>query len=206
MRGDMSGERARSPPFKAPFYVRHTAAAVLGASVTAAIKAEPLPRRNVNVPVARGLLFAPAHRGDGYRIVTDNFATFQFHTRFAVAVARCCRRRRCHPRRRRSSIKHAAGRGQLCPRAGDLARPDEDGGRVGRGRSTKLGFLTGKEQSEPRGFTTKVAKYAYGAGNWSVKQVRVPDNSEEGIAAAVTEQEGGSSCRRSSGRRRLTAR
>jgi hypothetical protein len=52
------------------------------------------------------------------------------------------------------------------------------------------GFLTGKEQSEPRGFTTKVAKYAYGAGNWSVKQVRVPDNSEEGIAAAVTEQEG----------------
>lgn len=53
---------------------------------------------------------------------------------------------------------------------------------------TNWGFLTGREQSEPRGFSTNVAKYSYGAGQWSVKSVRVPDNTPEGIAAAVSEQ------------------
>ena len=50
------------------------------------------------------------------------------------------------------------------------------------------GFLTGREQSEPRGFSTKVAKYSYGPSKWSVKTVRVPDDTPEGVAAAVSEQ------------------
>ena len=50
------------------------------------------------------------------------------------------------------------------------------------------GFLAGKPQPEPRGFSTNVAKYAYGGGQWSVKTVRVPDNSDEGVAAAESEQ------------------
>jgi len=50
------------------------------------------------------------------------------------------------------------------------------------------GFLTGKEQSEPRGYSNNVAKYSYGQGKWSVKHVRVPDNTEEGISAATSEQ------------------
>ena len=52
------------------------------------------------------------------------------------------------------------------------------------------GFLTGREPPPARGFSTKVAKYSYGAGQWSVSAVRVPDNSEEGMAAASAEQEG----------------
>ena len=51
------------------------------------------------------------------------------------------------------------------------------------------GFLTGKEQSAPRGFSSNVAKYSYGPSKWSVKSVRVPDNSAEGIAAATSEQD-----------------
>ena len=50
------------------------------------------------------------------------------------------------------------------------------------------GFLTGREPPEVRGFSTNVAKYAYGGGQWSVKSVRVADNSDEGIAAALSEQ------------------
>jgi hypothetical protein len=50
------------------------------------------------------------------------------------------------------------------------------------------GFLTGREQQAPRGFSTNVAKYSYGQGQWSVKTVRVPDTSDEGIAAATSEQ------------------
>ena len=50
------------------------------------------------------------------------------------------------------------------------------------------GFLTGREQGVPRGFSENVAKYSYGPGKWSVKSVRVPDNSDEGIAAATSEQ------------------
>ena len=50
------------------------------------------------------------------------------------------------------------------------------------------GFLTGRRQSEARGFSTKVAKYSYGPSKWSVKTVRVPDNSAEGLAAAESEQ------------------
>jgi len=50
------------------------------------------------------------------------------------------------------------------------------------------GFLTGQEQTDPRGFSKKVAKYAYAGGKWTVKQVRVPDDSQEGIDAAESEQ------------------
>ena len=50
------------------------------------------------------------------------------------------------------------------------------------------GFLAGREPPEPRGFSTKVAKYSYGGGQWSVKSVRVPDNTAEGLAAATSEQ------------------
>ncbi|KAL1527503.1 hypothetical protein AB1Y20_008959 [Prymnesium parvum] len=50
------------------------------------------------------------------------------------------------------------------------------------------GFLTGREPPPPRGFSHNVAKYAYGQGKWSVKSVRVADESEEGVAAAVSEQ------------------
>lgn len=51
------------------------------------------------------------------------------------------------------------------------------------------GFLAGRKQPEARGFSTNVAKYSYGQGQWSVKQVRVPDNSAEGLAAAQSEQD-----------------
>lgn len=50
------------------------------------------------------------------------------------------------------------------------------------------GFLTGREPPPPRGFSQNVAKYAYGQGKWSVKSVRVQDDTEEGVAAAVSEQ------------------
>lgn len=50
------------------------------------------------------------------------------------------------------------------------------------------GFLTGREQPEPRGFSSNVAKYSYGQGQWSVMHVRVPDTSAEGVAAAQSEQ------------------
>ena len=53
---------------------------------------------------------------------------------------------------------------------------------------TNWGFLTGRDQSAPRGFSTKVAKYSYGPSKWSVKSVRVPDDSEEGVGAAESEQ------------------
>ena len=45
------------------------------------------------------------------------------------------------------------------------------------------GFLTGREQPEPRGFSTSVAKYATSGGKWTVKTVRVADDSEPGVAA-----------------------
>jgi len=51
------------------------------------------------------------------------------------------------------------------------------------------GFLAGREQPEPRGFSSNVAKYAYGAGQWTVMHVRVPDNSAEGVGAAQSEQD-----------------
>lgn len=51
------------------------------------------------------------------------------------------------------------------------------------------GFLTGREQSAPRGYSLNVAKYSYGQSQWTVKAVRVPDNTEEGIAAATSEQQ-----------------
>ena len=51
------------------------------------------------------------------------------------------------------------------------------------------GFLANKGQGAARGFSTKVAKYSYGQSKWTVKSVRVPDNSEEGIAAAQMEQD-----------------
>ena len=51
------------------------------------------------------------------------------------------------------------------------------------------GFLANKGQGAPRGFSTKVAKYSYGQSKWSVKSVRVPDNSAEGLAAAQSEQD-----------------
>ena len=50
------------------------------------------------------------------------------------------------------------------------------------------GFLTGKEQPDARGFSQKVAKYAYAGGKWTVKQVRVPDDTQEGTSAAESEQ------------------
>ena len=50
------------------------------------------------------------------------------------------------------------------------------------------GFLTGKELPEPRGFSTNVAKYAYGGNKWTVSSMRVPDDSAEGLAAAQSEQ------------------
>lgn len=54
--------------------------------------------------------------------------------------------------------------------------------------NSNWGFLTGKEQSAPRGFSERVAKYSYGPSKWTVKAVRVPDNTEEGLAAAMSEQ------------------
>lgn len=50
------------------------------------------------------------------------------------------------------------------------------------------GFLTGREPPPPRGFSHKVAKYTHSQGKWTVKGVRVADDSEEGIASAVSEQ------------------
>uniref|UniRef100_A0A7S2BQZ5 Uncharacterized protein n=1 Tax=Haptolina brevifila TaxID=156173 RepID=A0A7S2BQZ5_9EUKA len=49
------------------------------------------------------------------------------------------------------------------------------------------GFLTGREQPEARGFSSNVAKYAYGQGQWTVMHVRVPDNTPEGLSAAQSE-------------------
>ena len=51
------------------------------------------------------------------------------------------------------------------------------------------GFLAGKELPPPRGFSSNVAKYAYGSGQWTVSNVRVPDSSKEGLAAAKSEQD-----------------
>lgn len=50
------------------------------------------------------------------------------------------------------------------------------------------GFLAGREPPPARGFSQKVAKYSYGNQKWSVKSVRVPDDSDEGVAAAESEQ------------------
>jgi hypothetical protein len=50
------------------------------------------------------------------------------------------------------------------------------------------GFLADKRHPEPRGFSTSVAKYSTGGGKWSVKTVRVPDDSAAGLAAAECEQ------------------
>eukprot|EP00316_Scyphosphaera_apsteinii_P010013 CAMPEP_0119330456 /NCGR_PEP_ID=MMETSP1333-20130426/78322_1 /TAXON_ID=418940 /ORGANISM="Scyphosphaera apsteinii, Strain RCC1455" /LENGTH=248 /DNA_ID=CAMNT_0007339849 /DNA_START=45 /DNA_END=792 /DNA_ORIENTATION=+ len=50
------------------------------------------------------------------------------------------------------------------------------------------GFLIGKGEPPPRGFSTALAKYIKPVGGWTVKSIRVPDNSEEGIAAACSEQ------------------
>ena len=50
------------------------------------------------------------------------------------------------------------------------------------------GFLAGRGETEARGFSTSVAKYATSGGKWSVKTVRVEDPSAEGVAAAESEQ------------------
>jgi len=51
------------------------------------------------------------------------------------------------------------------------------------------GFLAGREQPEPRGFSTSVAKYSTSGGKWTVKSVRVADDSEAGVLAAASEQD-----------------
>ena len=48
------------------------------------------------------------------------------------------------------------------------------------------GFLAGREPEETRGFSKNLAKYSQG-GVSSVKPVRVPDDTTEGIAAADSE-------------------
>lgn len=55
--------------------------------------------------------------------------------------------------------------------------------------NSNWGFLAGRDQQAPRGFSERVAKYSYGPSKWTVKSVRVPDNSEEGVAAAQSEQD-----------------
>ena len=49
------------------------------------------------------------------------------------------------------------------------------------------GFLANKAQPPPRGFSSNVAKYAHGVGQWTVSAVRVRDDSKEGMAAALSE-------------------
>lgn len=49
------------------------------------------------------------------------------------------------------------------------------------------GFLANKPQPPARGFSSNVAKYSAGAGKWTVSAVRVRDDSEEGMAAALCE-------------------
>ena len=80
------------------------------------------------------------------------------------------------------------------------------------------GFLAKKEMSKPRGFSTNVAsklaaalahtahrpraphlsrhsrrvlaaEYAYGGNKWTISSVRVPDNTPEGVSAAVSERD-----------------
>ena len=48
------------------------------------------------------------------------------------------------------------------------------------------GFLAERPEPPPRGFSKNVAKYA-GAGKYTVSSVRVPDDTEEGLAAAESE-------------------
>lgn len=50
------------------------------------------------------------------------------------------------------------------------------------------GFLANKPMPAPRGFSSSVAKYSSGGGQWTVSSVRVPDSSAEGMAAAESEQ------------------
>jgi len=51
------------------------------------------------------------------------------------------------------------------------------------------GYLAEHEHSEPRGFSKNVAKYVTRSDKWSVKTVRVADNTNAGQAAAASEQE-----------------
>lgn len=51
------------------------------------------------------------------------------------------------------------------------------------------GFLANKPQPPPRGFSTRTAKYTYGGSQWTLQQTRVPDSSEQGVAAAVAERD-----------------
>lgn len=50
------------------------------------------------------------------------------------------------------------------------------------------GFLSEREHADVRGFSTSVAKYSTTGGKWSVKTVRVADDSEAGRLAAESEQ------------------
>ena len=50
------------------------------------------------------------------------------------------------------------------------------------------GFLSEREHADVRGFSTSVAKYSTTGGMWSVKTVRVADDSEAGRLAAESEQ------------------
>lgn len=51
------------------------------------------------------------------------------------------------------------------------------------------GFLANKPQPPPRGFSTRTSKYTYGGTQWTLHQTRVPDSSEQGVAAAVAERD-----------------
>ena len=50
------------------------------------------------------------------------------------------------------------------------------------------GFLGDRSEAEPRGFSTAVAKYQKPGGGWTVKSIRVTDNTDAGVAAATSEQ------------------
>jgi len=54
---------------------------------------------------------------------------------------------------------------------------------------TNWGFLGERSEAEPRGFSTAVAKYQKPGGGWTVKSIRVADNTEAGVAAATSEQD-----------------
>jgi len=54
---------------------------------------------------------------------------------------------------------------------------------------TNYGFLAADQHAEPRGFSQNVAKYVTRSDKWTVGSVRVADNTEAGIAAAVSEQD-----------------
>lgn len=50
------------------------------------------------------------------------------------------------------------------------------------------GFLAGKPLPPARGFTKLQAKYTYGGRYWTLSEVRVPDETPQGMAAAEAER------------------